>query len=72
MGAEIKPETFLTTGCSWSVLIEIRVVVSGGGDPYAATHYKRIHKEITGGDYVSDYDGDDRLSASDSSEDEGL
>ena len=37
MGGEIKPETLLTTGCFWSVQIAIRVVVSAGGDPYAAT-----------------------------------
>ena len=33
------------------------------------SYYKRIHKELTGEDYVSDYDGDDSLSTSDSSND---
>ncbi|CAG7897390.1 unnamed protein product [Brassica rapa] len=36
---------------------------------YSPDYYKRIHKELTGEDYVSDYDGDDSLSTSDSSND---
>ncbi|WZZ60171.1 hypothetical protein YC2023_060278 [Brassica napus] len=33
-------------------------------------YYKRIHKELTGEDYVSDYDGDDNLSTSYSSDED--
>ncbi|XP_033148519.1 cell number regulator 13-like [Brassica rapa] len=32
--------------------------------------YKRIHKELTGEDYISDYDGDDSLSTFDSSDED--